>query len=130
MALKKYCVTDEAANYVDFLVDTDVLTPALATEINEFWSESESRLAVENDDVVATVVRLFGVLALRFFQREGGVSMTIPLHNDTTHYWVNRVIDFAGEGWPRNSFELGIQLLDALVMCIEFDTVRLEELAL
>lgn len=127
MAIKKYRVTDEAENYVELLVDTDVLTPALATEINEFWFESDSRLADQNDDVVATVVRLFGVLALRHFQEDGGVSFADQLQGNHAHLMTNRVIGDA-EGWPCSSFELGIQIVDALVEPVVFDTVRLSEI--
>lgn len=129
MAIKKYRVTDDAENYVELQVDTDVLTPELATEINKFWGDAESRLDEENGDVIAVVARLFGVMALRFFQREDVVSMSPPLHQDTKHYWSNRVIDSSMEGWPSTSLELGIQILDALVLPLEFDTVRLSEIA-
>lgn len=128
MAIKKYRVTDEAENYVELQVDTDVLTPELAAEINEFWGDAESRLFEEDDDVVAVVARLFGVMALRYFQREGSVAMSPPLHEDTTHFWSNRVINFAVEGWPSTSFELGITIVDAFVEPVDFDNVRLSEI--
>ena len=54
--------------------------------------------------------------------------MSPPLHEDTTHYWSNRVIDFAVEGWPSTSLELGIQIMDALVIAVDFDVVRLSEI--
>lgn len=129
MAIKKFRVTDEAENYVELQVDTDVLTPELATEINKFWGDAESRLGEENGDVVAVVARLFGGMALRYFLREGGVTLAPPLQEATTHYWSNQVIDFAVEGWPSTSLELGIQIVDALVIAVDFDTVRLSEIA-
>ena len=128
MAIKKYRVTDEAENYIDLQVDTDVLTSELATHINNFWSGNKDRLDKENGDVVAVVVRFFGALALRFFLSEGGVT-SIPLtHENSTQYWTNRVIDFVVEGLPSTSAALGIQLFDALVIVPEFCDVRLSEI--
>jgi hypothetical protein len=129
MAIKKYRVTDEAENYVELQVDTDVLTPELATEINKFWGNAESRLDEENGDVVAVVARLFGALALQYFQHKGGFSLGHVLTEPARLHWTNRVIDFSMEGWPSTSFELGIKIVDALVVPVDFDTVRLSEIA-
>lgn len=129
MAIKKFRLTDEAENYVELQVDTDVLTPELATEINKFWGNAESRMNSQQGDVIAVVVRLFGSLALSYFQQEGGVMLATPIQEAEARTWTNRVIDFAGEGWTSNSFELGIQIVDALVIPLQFESVRLEEIA-
>lgn len=129
MAIKKFRVTDEAENYVELQVDTDVLTPELATEINKFWSNAEHRLNEQHSDVIAVVARLFGALALQYFQDKGGHSLGHSLTEAAQHHWTNRVLDFAEEGWPSTSLELGIQIIDALVSIVDFDNVRLSEIA-
>lgn len=123
MALKKFRVTDEADNYVELLVNTDKLTTDLATEINNFWGDSAYRLEQADGDVVAAVVRLFGSSAIRCFYEDGGV-------NDIDKGWnfTQQVLDWTVEGWPALD-ELGIQIVDALVLVPEFDNVTLEVIA-
>lgn len=123
MAIKKYRVTDEAENYVELQVDTDVLTPTLAAEINDFWSDSEYRLEQVGGDAVAAAVRLFGSTAIRCFYEDGGVN-DMASGMDFT----KRVLDWTIEGWP-DLDQLGIQIVDVMVMVADFETVRLEELA-
>src|SRR3990167_5695986 len=59
---------------VTLQVDLDVLTPALAAEINNFWSHPKDRLQAEDGDVVRAVVRMFGEAAIRHFMADGGAS--------------------------------------------------------
>jgi len=108
---------------VHLQVDLDVLTPALATEINTFWSGAEGRLNDENGDVVRAVVRLFGVCAIQYFMENGGVGAQAS--EEVSRYWTGAVIKAQGEGWPGLD-QLGILITSAHVGVVEFEDVQLE----
>ncbi len=108
---------------VKLRVDHDVLTPELATLINDFWSENDSRLMEEDGDVVRAVIRLFGQVAIRFFMADGGASFG-PYKNGDRH-WTKRVIEEQCEGWP-DIDSLGILILSADVYAVDYDDVTLE----
>ena len=57
---------------VTLRVDYGILTPALASEINSFWGDSEFRLDEENQDVVRAVIRMFGARAIALGMEQGG----------------------------------------------------------
>lgn len=122
--MKKFKVTatwfDDA--YVIIEVNPDVLTPELATLINEFWSDSDSRLADEDDDVVKAVIRLFGATAIGWFMENGGADC-----NCKDDYWTNRVLEYS-EGWPKTVDTLGMRLKTVSVNVPSFDDCDLEEL--
>lgn len=128
MALKKYRVTDEAENYVELMVDTDKLTPQLATEINDFLSSPGSRLDAEHGDIERVVVRLFGSFALRFFYEDGGFAIPATLSEEHSRSLTEELLDWLIEGWPTYD-ALGIKIIDGLVMCPDFETVTVEEFA-
>lgn len=125
MSTTTYLVTaswfDDAE--VRLQVDLDVLTPALATEINSFWSGAKDRLDAENGDVVRAVTRLFGTLAIQYFIREGGVGATAS--DEVARVWTALVIKDQGEGWPGPD-ELGILITAAYVNVVDFDDVELD----
>ena len=109
---------------VTLLVDFDVLTPELATEINSFWSGAEDRLHAEDGNVQLAVVRLFGSTAIRYFMADGGASFGwgVPTLDA---YWTQKVIDDQGEGWP-DAEGLGILIMAAEVSVVDYDGVTLE----
>lgn len=106
---------------VTLRVDHDILTPALATEINNFWSEADARLAEENDDVVRAVIRLFGSRAIAFFMADGGAC----IGGGGDRYWTGRVIKEQHEGWP-DVDSLGILICAVSVESVGYDSVTLE----
>ena len=55
--IKKYELEDDSYNEVHLEVDHSVLTKEIATEINEFWSDADSRLS-DCDDVIKDVLKL------------------------------------------------------------------------
>ena len=107
-------------------VDLDVLTPALAQEINAFWSGAGSRLGDDGGDVIRAVVRDFGATAIRCFMADGGASFGpfVPGEGEAIRR-TQDVIDEQGEGWP-DTAGLGIQILWAEVSVVGFEDVCLE----
>lgn len=124
---KKFRVSFGDDNCVTLAVNTEKLTPALATEINKFWSSDQLRLAEQHGDVVEAVVRLFGAAAISLLMESGGVfHLSQPKAEE---YWTRKVLEDQYEGWP--DFEsLGICIVDADISCVEYFGVTLEEVAL
>lgn len=109
---------------VTLRVDHDVLTPELATEINSFWIEADSRLASEDEDVVKAVVRLFGARAIAVLMEQGGADFG-DKRPDINKWWTQKVIDEQYEGWP-DAEGLGILIQACGVQSVGFDDVELE----
>ena len=125
-SIKNYTVKASWYNdaEVTLRVDHDILTPALANEINSFWGDSEFRLDEENQDVVRAVIRMFGARSIALAMEQGGWDFS----NHTYERGISTakdVIDRDGEGWPIAE-ELGIAVTDACVGCVGFDDVNLE----
>lgn len=122
--VKNYIVTaswfDDAA--VTRRVDHDVLTQALATEINDFWSDSVSRLDDEGGDVVRAVIRLFGSVAIRYYMALGGAAFGPYAEGERNQ--TDAVIKNQGEGWPEY-YELGILIVAAEVPAVGYSDVTL-----
>lgn len=123
--LKTYRVNaywyDEAE--VTLQVDHDVLTPALATEINQFWSGADGRLAEESGDPVRTVIRMFGAAAIRYFMDDGGARFNAG--EQTGRQWTEEVLRAQDEGWPGVD-GLGVLITCASVQAVDYDDVTLE----
>jgi len=109
---------------VTLQVDLDVLTPTLAAEINNFWSDSKRRLQGEDGDVVRAVVRMFGGVAIRYFMADGGASFG-PGWRDEHRRWTADVLKAQGEGWP-DIDGLGILIAGAEVFAVGYHDVTLE----
>ena len=109
---------------VTLQVDHDRLTPEVAKEINGFWSNSDSRLAAEDENVVRTVIRMFGARAIALAMQKGGWDFSNQPHSAGLRT-AQDVIDSFGEGWPKAE-ELGIFVTDASVDYVDFDDVELE----
>lgn len=107
---------------VTLQVDLDVLTPALATEINQFWSDAEFRLQCEGGDVVRTVVRMFGRKAIVYMMGIGGAEVS---NEDGDDLWTRSVL-MNSEGWP-DCKDLGILITQASVAMCGYEDVELEE---
>ncbi len=109
---------------VSLQVDHSILTPELAKEINDFWSDANYRLLQEDRDVVRVVVRMFGARAIALAMEQGGwdFSNNSPAAGLRT---AQEVIDDFGEGWPKAE-ELGISVIQVAADSVGFDDVELE----
>lgn len=108
---------------VTLQVDLNILTPALATEINQFWSDDDWRLRKEDGDVVRTVVRMFGRKAIAYLMGIGGAEISNKTGDD---FWTRSVLSDDDEGWPECK-DLGILIIEASVDMCDYDDVELEE---
>jgi hypothetical protein len=108
---------------VTLQVDLDVLTPALAAEINNFWSHPKDRLQAEDGDVVRAVVRMFGEAAIRHFMADGGASFGPCPWGD--RQMTAEVLKAQVEGWP-DIDGLGIGIVGAEVSAVGYHDVTLE----
>ena len=108
---------------VTLQVDLDVLTPALAAEINNFRSHPKDRLQAEDGDVVRAVVRMFGEAAIRHFMADGGASFGPCPWGD--RQMTAKVLKAQVEGWP-DIDGLGIGIVGAEVAAVGYDDVTLE----
>jgi len=108
---------------VTLQVDLNILTPALATEINQFWGDADSRLRKEDGDVVRTVVRMFGRKAIAYLMGIGGAEISNKAGDD---FWTRSVLSEDDEGWPECK-DLGILIIEASVDMCDYDDVELEE---
>ena len=109
---------------VTLQVDHDLLTAENATEINTFWSNADSRLASEDEDVARAVIRMFGARAISFAMEQGGWDFSNHSRERGFDH-AQEVIDRDGEGWPVAD-ELGISIISASVDCVSFYDVKLE----
>ncbi|TQL73060.1 DUF2528 family protein [Delftia sp. HK171] len=125
MNKKTFTVTSTWDEYaqVTLQVDLDILTPALATEINQFWSDADWRLGKEGGDVVRTVVRMFGHKAIVYMMGIGGAEVG---NLDGDDFWTRSVLSEHNEGWPECE-DLGILIIEASVDMCGYDEMELEE---
>ncbi|MPS96263.1 DUF2528 family protein [Comamonas sp.] len=109
---------------VTLQVDHSILTVELATEINDFWSDSSYRLLKEGKDVVRVIIRMFGARTISLAMEQGGwdFSNSSPAAGLRT---AQEVIDDFGEGWPKAE-ELGISVIQVAADSVGFDDVELE----
>jgi hypothetical protein len=124
--LRRFNVRYADDNQVLLEVDTAILTPELATEINSFWGSDKLRLAEQGGDIVQTVVRLFGARAIFSMQADGGADFSEGAEG-SSEFWTKRVLELQVEGWP--DFErLGIRIVQAYVTAADYFDVALEAL--
>lgn len=122
--IKRFVVRFGDDDEVCLEVDTTVLTEALATEINTFYGNAESRLWHEGGDVVRVVVRMFGANVLQFMSSEGWADVHEE-HSDLRALLMKDVLEWLHEGWP-DAEGLGISIVEAFVEAPAFDTVSME----
>lgn len=128
--VKSYTVSDFNGNKVELVVNLNVLTPQLCTEINDFWGGNKQRLRAESGDVVRTVVRLFGQYAIQYFMSDGGIELTNECSDrfsERNVYCTKEVLLFVHEGLP-DFDHLGIVISAASVDVPTFDDLTLEEI--
>jgi len=126
MTVKTYRVTaphcDDSS--VTLAVDLSILTPTLASEINNFWMDADYRLLLVAGDPVMAVVRLFGTRAINYLLTIGGADIVAQREEDRD-WWTNSVLDAQVEGWPSYG-SLGIKIIEAVVGGTHYDSVELE----
>lgn len=132
---KRYRVIEQfSGDNVLLEVDLDLLTPARATLINEFWGRGEDRLDTEGGDVVRAVVHLFGMWIMSHMVTQGGAVFdehTTSPDGDPNPgpLWTADVHD--QEGWGGTTSDpfgfCGIRCIAAEVKPITFDDVEILE---
>lgn len=96
-------------------VDLEKLTPALAAEINDFWSGADDVLRAAGGDVVeAAVRRAFPSLISYAFDGWNSLGMVSRLEEQ--------------EGWPGEGWG-GIRVLDVDIPDLDSDGIEVEVLA-
>ncbi|MBX7277974.1 DUF2528 family protein [Pseudomonas sp. ERGC3:05] len=134
--IKRYLVKDTWKDYeVTLEVNHDLLTYEVASQINGFWSNSESRIDSEND-VAKAVIRLFGQTMINMMLSEGGANFSITAKNRLTGehpgpFWTQDLHN--EEGWggvePTPYGWCGIRVVAAYVDAPSFDDVELVEVS-
>jgi len=125
MKIQHFKISDNEAEVV-LAVDRTVLTPELATEINNFLSSASERLNEQDGDVVLTVVRMFGSVAIAHMLSEGPAHFGMN-RADQSKYWTEKVLELEYEGWP-TAEGLGIRIIEACVDIPDYFSVEMEEL--
>lgn len=125
-SLRRFNVRYADDNEVLLEVDMAILTPELATEINNFWGSNLLRLEEQNGDIVQTVVRLFGARAILHIQADGGVDFSEGAA-DSSEFWTKQVLEAEHEGWP-DPEHLGMWIVQAYVTAADYFDVSLEAL--
>lgn len=105
-------VLDDAS--LVLLVDDEIMTEAMAHEINKFWSSSEYRLQAQDGDIIAVVAKMFGE---RVFQYLSGEDGGYAYSSEECARYLSYVLRDIQEGWPDEE-HLGIT-----IMKIEFPSV-------
>lgn len=136
--IKRYKVKEVWKDYeVTLEVNHERLTPEVASMLNNFWSDSKTRLATENDDPVRVAIRLFGQTMINIMLSEGGSTFSVHtgkggLFDNPGPIWSKDLHD--EEGWG-GSIEgdpygwCGIRVIAADVESPSFDDVELAEVA-
>lgn len=126
--IKTYRITAPDFDHAEVTleVDHDVLTPALATEINQFWGGAMHRMTEEGGNAARTAIRLFGACAIAYFLGDGGADIVAHRLADSEH-WTRTVLDAQPEGWPDYE-SLGIRIKGAAINSSGFYEVELEVL--
>lgn len=129
--IKRYRVADDFRDYsVMFEVDHNILHPELALQINQFWTNHESRADEEDDDHVRAVIRMAGELVIGLMLESGwDVDFAIS-QLDQGKNWSEKFRD--EEGWGAEDGtpygRCGIRVIAATVERPGFDSLSLEEL--
>lgn len=101
-------------------VDTDVLKPELAHEINKFMSGHTSRLKECNDDIYWVVAQLFASYFMRWALENGGVYCCD--HDRRGPEFIRHVLEWVGEGWPSVE-QCGLTIVSAYVNAPDFSNL-------
>ncbi|CAI8763650.1 DUF2528 family protein [Pseudomonas sp. IT-P44] len=80
--IKRFKVSESWKDFEVLLeVNLDVLTSERATMINHYFSDNQTRLIDENDDVVRVAIRLAGSTIIRAMLEQGGAGFTPTFKN-------------------------------------------------
>lgn len=101
-------------------VDTDVLKPELAQEINKFMSGHAARLSECEGDIYRVVAQLFASYLMCWALENGGIYCSESGHRGPE--FIRDVLDWVGEGWPRYE-ECGLTIVSAYVNAPDFSTL-------
>lgn len=125
--IKSFQIThDDDFHQVILRVDTAVLTPELAHDINAFWGGADDRLEQQGGDVVEAVVRLFGTQCIQRLLEEGGCEFASD-DVDQQRRITQDVLQAEVEGWP-DIDGLGMLIASADVYPVEFNSTKLTAL--
>lgn len=121
--LKQYKIIDPSRDYEVVLeVDHNILTPAIAEQINKFYSCWEDRVEEQNGSHTLCAIRLAGEFCINAMLKHGG-SLFPASCIETGAAWTS---DLSSEdGWPK---EHGIRVVSAVVEAPEYDCLELIEL--
>lgn len=130
--IKRYKVTDPCSDYEVWLeVDHQLLTPELAQQINEFWTQHKSRAEEEGGDHVRTVIRMAGDLVIGLMLESGWDVDFAITQIEQGKRWSEKFRD--EEGWGGEDGTLysrcGIRVIAATVERAGFYSLELEEVA-
>ncbi|UUZ68053.1 DUF2528 family protein [Polaromonas sp. P2-4] len=128
--LKTFMVcSEDNAFQVVLEVNLEKLTPAMATEVNNFWGGNEARADLEDGDVVRAVIRLYGSRMIAMMLAAGGVHFDQETNPEWAEQWTKQMQQL--EGWPgpdgTPNGALGIRVLVAEVVVPGFEEVELSE---
>lgn len=80
--IKRFKVSESWKDFEVLLeVNLDVLTPDRAAMINNYFSDNQTRLMDESDDVVRVAIRLAGSTMIRIMLEQGGAGFTPNFKN-------------------------------------------------
>lgn len=123
--MKKVYVIDWNGDFeVKVEVDHAIMTDKILHEINNFWSEAESRLDDNDGDICVSVLKMLA-----------SVCMSEILQNQYTVEGIINQFDWDAtfgqrgiEGWPKMDGSAGIKIVDVEEVCFfeEWMTVREE----
>lgn len=127
-SIRRFVIRYADDNEVTLEVDPSILTLEMAAEINGFHgpARAKDRLSVQNNDLLATVARMFGACAIFCIAADGGADIGEGKTEAAVAY-VKDTLSQEHEGWPRYE-ELGIRIVSAFVGAPNYDDVTLEAL--
>lgn len=131
--IKRYKVSETFGEHEVWLeVDHNILTPARAKEINEFWGGPADRIREENGDEVKAVIRLAGARACGMILADGfGGASFRESCAEAVRIWSEMFR--AQEGWGGETDSpfgwCGIRIVGASVELPGFDEFDLKEVA-
>ena len=131
-SIKRYKVSEPFSDFeVTLEVDHNVLTPAMAQQINQFWMNHEDRAEAEDGDHVRAVIRMAGSLVVGLMLESGWAGASFGTNNtDQGQRWSEKFRD--EEGWGSENDtpygRCGIRVVGASVSHPGFDEFEVEDM--
>lgn len=110
--------------YVVLQVDTDKLTPELATNMNNLFRGAKGRVEDEDGDVVRAVVRRYGAEAILEMLLKGGASFKAS-NRSAVSQWTNQLQGLLADINHELFCDDGIRVIEAQVEIPDFEGVEL-----